>query len=95
MVFQGNYLEENRSWHLMFYLLQKLAADLPLSFLFNAERLNRMVQYEAMNKGLGVAEMINMLISKTWKAPRLTGIDGLIQMQTEEVLLTYLLACEY
>ena len=68
------------------------AADLPLSFLFNAERLNRMVQYEVMNKGLGVAEMINVLISKTWKAPRLAGIDGLIQMQTEEVLLTYLLA---
>jgi hypothetical protein len=68
------------------------AADLPLSFLFNSERLNRMIQYEAMNKGLGVGEMINMLVFKTWKAPRLTGIDGLIQMQTEEVLLTYLLA---
>jgi hypothetical protein len=68
------------------------AADLPLSFLFNAERLNRMVQYEAMNKGLGVAEMISLLISKTWKAPRSTGIDGLTQIQTEEVLLTYLLA---
>jgi len=68
------------------------AADLPLSFLFNAERLNRMVQYEAMNKGLGADEMINLLVSKTWKAPRLTGIDGLIQIQTEEVLLTYLLA---
>ena len=68
------------------------AADLPLSFLFNSERLNRMVQYEAMNKGLGVTEMINMLISKIWKAPRLTGIEGLIQMQTEEVFLTYLLA---
>jgi len=68
------------------------AADLPLSFLFNSERLNRMVQYEAMNKGLGVAEMIDLLVSKTWKAPRSVGIDGLIQMQTEEVLLTYLLA---
>jgi hypothetical protein len=50
-----------------------------------------MVQYEAMNKGLGVAEMISLLISKTWKAPRSTGIEGLIQIQTEEVLLTYLL----
>jgi hypothetical protein len=68
------------------------AADLPLSFLFNSERLNRMVQYEAMNKGLGVSEMISLLISKTWKAPRSTGLDELIQMQTEEVLLTYLLA---
>jgi hypothetical protein len=68
------------------------AVDLPLSFLFNTERLNRMVQYEAMIKGLGVGEMISLLMSKTWKASRLTGIDGLIQMQTEEVLLTYLLA---
>jgi hypothetical protein len=51
-----------------------------------------MVQYEAINKGLGISEMINLLISKTWKASRLTGIDGLIQLQTEEVLLTYLLA---
>ena len=68
------------------------AADLPLSFLFNSERLNRMAQYEILNKGLGVTEMINTLITKTWKAQRLTGIDGLIQLQTEQVLLTYLLA---
>ena len=68
------------------------AADLPLSFLFNSERLNRMAQYEVMSKGLGISEMIKMLLAKTWKAPRLTGIDGLIQMQTEQVLLTYLLA---
>lgn len=68
------------------------AADLPLSFLFNPQRLSRMVQYEAVNHGLGVSEMISMLISKTWKAPRLTGIQRLIQLQTEQVLLTYLLA---
>jgi hypothetical protein len=68
------------------------AADLPLSFLFNSERLNRMVQYEAATKGLGVAEMINILLNKTWKAQRLSGIGNLIQMQTEQVLLTYLLA---
>jgi Met-zincin/Domain of unknown function (DUF5117) len=68
------------------------AADLPLSFLFNSERLNRMVQYEAATKGLGVAEMINALLNKTWRAQRLSGIENLIQMQTEQVLLTYLLA---
>jgi len=68
------------------------AADLPLSFLFNSERLNRMVEYEMMNHGLGLSEMINMLIAKTWKAPRLTGMEKLIQLQTEQVLLTYLLA---
>lgn len=68
------------------------AADLPLSFLFNSERLNRMAQYEAENSGLGISEMINTLIAKTWKAPRLTGMERLIQLQTEQVLLTYLLS---
>ncbi len=68
------------------------AADLPLSFLFNSERMNRMVQYEVMNQGLGAGEMITTLINKTWKAPRLKGMEALIQMQTEQILLTYLLA---
>ncbi len=68
------------------------AADLPLSFLFNPQRLSRMAIYEVQNKGLGVAEMINMLISKTWKAPGLTGMQRLIQLQTQQMLLTYLLA---
>ncbi len=68
------------------------AADLPLSFLFNSERLNRMVQFEADNGGLGVSEMVNTLVNNTWKAPRRNGLEGLIQMQTEQVLLTYLLS---
>ena len=41
---------------------------------------------------MGVAEMINTLISKTWKAQALTGMQRLIQLQTQQVLLTYLLA---
>jgi hypothetical protein len=68
------------------------AADLPFSFLFNSERLNRMAQYEAENGGLGINEMISMLMDKTWKAARRTGMEGLIQLQTEQVFLTYLLA---
>lgn len=68
------------------------AADLPLSFLFNTERMNRMVEYNVESGGLGLDEMIKTLIDKTWKAPRRPGMEGLIQMQTEQVLLTYLLA---
>ncbi|HEY4151649.1 MAG TPA: hypothetical protein VGM41_22070, partial [Chitinophagaceae bacterium] len=67
------------------------AADFPLSFLFNSERVSRMAQYEA-NGGLGVSEMIDRLLAKTWKAPRKTGMEKLIQQQTEQILLTYLLA---
>ena len=68
------------------------AADLPFSFLFTPERLNRMAQYESENSGLGIDEMIKILIDKTWKAPRQKEMEGLIQLQTEQVLLTYLLA---
>ncbi len=68
------------------------AADLPLSFLFHTERINRMVQYEAMNGGLGLNEMISIVIKKTWKAPARTGMEKLIQLQTNQVVLTYLLA---
>ena len=68
------------------------AADFPLSFLFNTERLDRMVQYKIQTNGLGADEMISLLISKTWKAPRLKGFDQLIQLQNEQLLLTYLLS---
>jgi hypothetical protein len=68
------------------------AADMPLSFLFNTSRMNRMVQYEVSNKGLGVDEMIGLLIAKTWKSPRLNGMEGMIQKQNEQLLLTYLLS---
>ncbi|MFL5810689.1 MAG: zinc-dependent metalloprotease, partial [Flavisolibacter sp.] len=68
------------------------AADLPLSFLFNTERMNRMVEYSVLNGGLGLDEMIDTLINRTWKSARRKGMEGLIQIQTEEILLTYLLA---
>lgn len=68
------------------------AADLPLSFLFNSERMNRMVQFQVQNGGLGLNEMIDALLNATWKAPRQKGMEGLIQLQTEQILLTYLLA---
>ena len=68
------------------------AADLPISFLLNTERINRMAIYKWQNDGLGLTEMLEFLISKTWKSTRRQAIEGLIQMQTEQVLLTYLLA---
>jgi hypothetical protein len=66
--------------------------DFILSFLFNPDRLNRMIQYQTAGKGLGLKEMINTLVSKTWKAKRKTGMQELIQQQTEQILLTYLLS---
>jgi len=50
------------------------------------------LQYVTINKGLGAREMINSLITKKWKGPRIAGMEKLIQLQTEQVLLTYLLS---
>ena len=68
------------------------ASDLALSFLFNAQRVNRMVEYQAMNGGLGLDEMINALIAKTWKAAPRKGMEDLILKQNQQLVLTYLLA---
>jgi hypothetical protein len=68
------------------------AADLVLSFLFHPQRLSRMAQFEVQYNGLGVSEMVNTLVNATWKAARKNGMAGLIQLQTEQVLLTYLLS---
>src|SRR5690606_3114616 len=42
--------------------------------------------------GLGLNEMLNNLTSKTFKSTRKKGMEALIQMQTEQMLLTYLLS---
>lgn len=68
------------------------AADMPLSFLFNTSRLNRMVQYQAENNGLGIDEMITALMTGIWNAPPLKGLPGMIQQQNQQLLLTYLLS---
>jgi len=68
------------------------ATDLGLSFLFNTDRLNRMTEYQVENGGLGVTEMIDTLISRTWKAPRLKGLAELIRQQNGQMVLTYILS---
>ncbi|HWH72086.1 MAG TPA: zinc-dependent metalloprotease, partial [Candidatus Sulfotelmatobacter sp.] len=68
------------------------AADLPLSLLFAPERLNRLAAAGAQKGGYGLEEMIGTVLERTWKAPRRAGMEGLVQQQTEQVVLTYLLA---
>lgn len=68
------------------------AADIPLSFLFNTDRLNRMAQYHVENGGLGIGEMLQDLLNRTWAAPRLQGLPELIREQNGQLLLTWMLA---
>ena len=67
------------------------AADYPLSFLFNSDRLSRLALNE-VNGGLTLTEMLDRIIARTWKAPKKTGMERMIQRQTEQLVLTYLLA---
>ncbi|MGV3527347.1 MAG: zinc-dependent metalloprotease [Flavisolibacter sp.] len=70
----------------------EMAVDLPLSFLLNIQRMNRLSANAADAAQLSLADLLQTLISKTWKSPRRTGMEGLIQIQTEQILLTRLLA---
>jgi hypothetical protein len=63
-----------------------------LSFLFNTKRLNRLVEYQAENNGLGIDDMIEVLTSKFGIKKKAEGLEGLIQKTNEQMLLTYLLA---
>ena len=67
------------------------AADLPLSFLFNPERINRLVQHELQGQ-YGFGDMCNALIEASFKAQRKSGLEKAIQFQTEQLFLTYLLS---
>jgi len=37
-------------------------------------------------------DMVNALVNASFKSPRKQSVEGAIQMQTEQILLTYLLA---
>lgn len=68
------------------------AADLPLSFLFHPDRLNRLVQQQD-ETGFGYSTMLATLVDKLIKVPpTVQDIKATIQMQTSQVLLTYLLS---
>ena len=62
-----------------------------LAFLFNAQRANRLVQFKARAGTIGLDDVLDKIIEKTWKAPMKAGLEGQIQMQTQQMVLSYLL----
>lgn len=66
--------------------------DYVFSFLFHPERLNRLVQYGQQSTAFGLDDLLNTVVNKTFKAPRQTGLKGLLQLQNEQIALTYLLS---
>jgi len=62
-----------------------------LSFLFNPQRAARMTQLEARTGAPGFAEVLDSLFHCTWDAPLQPGLKGQIQLQTQQMVLSYLL----
>ncbi|MBM3444914.1 MAG: DUF5117 domain-containing protein [Bacteroidetes bacterium] len=67
------------------------ATDLVFSFLFHPERINRLYQH-GLEGGYGLAEMLNTAINATFKSPRKNGMQAALQMQTEQMMMTYILS---
>jgi len=58
------------------------------NFLFNPERAARLVQFHARDtRNPGLTEVIDRIISSTWKAPAATGYAGEIQHTVDMVIL--------
>ncbi len=62
-----------------------------LAFLFNANRANRLVQFKARANSIGYDDVLDKIIEKTWKAPMKTGLQGQIQLQTQQMVLSHIL----
>ncbi|MEY3056466.1 MAG: hypothetical protein RLZZ614_1011 [Bacteroidota bacterium] len=65
--------------------------DFELSFLFNAERANRLVQNKARAGSMGWDNVLDAILDKTWYAPTLSGMAGSIQLQTQQQTLSWLI----
>lgn len=65
--------------------------DFELAFLFNAERANRLTQFKAQAGTIGWEDVLDAIINKTWKTPLQKGLKASVQLQTQQMVLTWLL----
>src|SRR5438045_2981910 len=68
------------------------AAQHTLQFLFNTERTARLVEFHARDAANpGLQEVLDAIISATWKAPHNTGYSGEVARTVDDVVLYNLL----
>jgi hypothetical protein len=65
--------------------------DFELSFLFHPERANRLAQFKAQAGTQGWDDVLDAIITKTWKTPMQKGLKGEVQLQTQQMVLTWML----
>ncbi len=62
-----------------------------LEFLFNPERANRLQQFKAEANTLGWDAVLDAIIKTTWKTNLQIGLKKEIQLQTQQMVLTWIL----
>ena len=62
-----------------------------LGFLFNAQRANRLNQFKAEAGTPGWDDVLDSIISRTWKTSLQKGIAAQVQLQTQQMVLSFLL----
>ncbi len=65
--------------------------DYELAFLFHPERANRLAQFKAQANTIGWDDVLDAIITKTWKAPIQKGLKGEVQLQTQQMVLTWMI----
>jgi hypothetical protein len=68
------------------------ASDFSLSFLLHPERASRLVEFGARHNTISLQDVTKQLIEQTWKSRRQNGLAAQVQLQTEQVVLTHLMA---
>lgn len=63
-----------------------------LSFLFHSERANRLVQFKAEADTPGWDDVLDAIIQKTWKGPAEKGLKQQVQLQTQQMILSWLIS---
>jgi hypothetical protein len=68
------------------------AANITLSYLLNAERAARLIEYNARDKEQpGLMAVLDKIIAQTWKKPLVDGYKGELQSMVNNEVLKYLL----
>ena len=66
-------------------------SDFELSFLFNVERANRLVQNKARANAIGFDNVVDAVLKNTWYTNMPSGLEGIIHSQTQQLVLTWLM----
>ncbi len=68
------------------------ASSVPFSFIFNADRFNRLLTFKARNNNQpGVDQVLDRTITSVWKSPSSNSLDRTLQKVVEMEMLSHLM----